>query len=131
MDFPGGSVVKSLPDNAQDPGDGGSVPGLRRSPGGRNDNPLQYSYLRKPTGSSPWGRTEADTPKWLNMHARAHAHTHTHTHTHAMSAIRDDHSLVYFPDRRKVWARWVWGRKRIFYEIEDWLLNQKKQHISI
>ena len=38
--FPGSSVVKNLPANA---GDTGSIPGLRRSPGGGYGNPLQYS----------------------------------------------------------------------------------------
>ena len=42
MGFPGVSVVKNLPANA---GDAGSIPGSGRSPGGGNDNPLQYSYL--------------------------------------------------------------------------------------
>ena len=37
MGFPGGSVVKSLPANA---GDTGSVPGLGRSHGEGNGNPL-------------------------------------------------------------------------------------------
>ena len=46
----GGSVVKNLPANAGDAGDMGSVPGLGRSPGGGNDNPLQYSCLGNPTG---------------------------------------------------------------------------------
>ena len=35
--FPGGVVVKNLPANA---GDAGSIPGLGRSPGGGNGNPL-------------------------------------------------------------------------------------------
>ena len=55
MGFPGGSVVKNLPANAADMG---SIPGLGRSPGGRNGNPLQYSYLgnlmdRSLVGDSP------------------------------------------------------------------------------
>ena len=29
-------------------GDAGSIPGLGRSPGEGNDNPLQYSYLENP-----------------------------------------------------------------------------------
>ena len=37
MGFPGGLVVKNLPANV---GDAGSVPGLRRSPGEGNSNPL-------------------------------------------------------------------------------------------
>ena len=40
--FPGGSVVKNPPANA---GDLGSIPGLGRSPGEGNGNPLQYSHL--------------------------------------------------------------------------------------
>ena len=39
-DFPGGSVVKNLPANA---GNTGTIPGLGRSPGRGNGNPLQYS----------------------------------------------------------------------------------------
>ena len=43
MGFQGGSVVKkNLPDNVGDAGDMGSVPGLGRSPGEGNGNPLQY-----------------------------------------------------------------------------------------
>ena len=44
--FPGGSAVKNLPANA---GDAGSIPGLGRSPGQENGNPLQYSCLENPT----------------------------------------------------------------------------------
>ena len=40
LGFPGGSVVKNLPASAEDMGDEGSIPGLRRSPGGGNGNPL-------------------------------------------------------------------------------------------
>ena len=43
--FPGGSVVKSLPANAGDPG---SIPGSGRSLGEGNSNPLQYSCLGNP-----------------------------------------------------------------------------------
>ena len=45
MGFPGGSVVKDPPAK---PGDTGLIPGLRRCPGGRNGNPLQYSCLESP-----------------------------------------------------------------------------------
>ena len=40
LGFPGCSVVKNLPANAQDVG---SIPGLGRSPGVGNGNRLQYS----------------------------------------------------------------------------------------
>ena len=41
-------VEKSPPANAGDPGDAGSIPGMRRSPEVGNGNPLQYSYLENP-----------------------------------------------------------------------------------
>ena len=43
--FLGVSVVKNLPANA---GDSGLIPGLGRSLGGGNGNPLQYSCLENP-----------------------------------------------------------------------------------
>ena len=45
--FPGGSDGKELTYNA---GDLGSVPGLGRSPGGGNGNPLHCSCLENPHG---------------------------------------------------------------------------------
>ena len=44
-------MVKNPPVNAGDAGDMGSISGLRRSPGGRNGNPLQYSSLENPMDS--------------------------------------------------------------------------------
>ena len=35
----------------------GSIPGLGRSPGGGNSNPLQYSYLRNPMDIGAWCAT--------------------------------------------------------------------------
>ena len=43
--FPGHSVVKNPLASA---GDMGLIPGLGRSPGEGNGNPLQYSYLGNP-----------------------------------------------------------------------------------
>ena len=42
-------MVKNPPASVGDAGDTGSIPKLRRSPGGRNENPLQYSCLENPT----------------------------------------------------------------------------------
>ena len=47
--FPHGSVVKNPPANAGDIGDAGSIPGLGRSPGVGNGNPLQSSCLGNST----------------------------------------------------------------------------------
>jgi len=61
--FPGGSDGKESACNA---GDLGSIPGLRRSSGERNGNPLQYSCLgnhmdkRSLVVYSPWGCKESD-----------------------------------------------------------------------
>ena len=38
----------------QDTRDAGSITGFRRSPGGRNGNPLQYSCLESSTARGPW-----------------------------------------------------------------------------
>ena len=38
-------------------GDTGSIPGLGRSPGERNDNPLQYSCLGNPMDRGAWRAT--------------------------------------------------------------------------
>ena len=55
--LPRGAVVKNLPVNAEDARDGGSIPGLERSPGVGNGNPLQYSCLENPMDYNPWGAT--------------------------------------------------------------------------
>ena len=46
--------IKNSPANAGDARDTGSVPGLGRSPGGGNGNPLQYSCLKKPMDRGAW-----------------------------------------------------------------------------
>ena len=58
--FPGGIVVKNLPANA---GDAGSIPGLGRSLGEGNGNPLQYSCLENPTDKEVWRATVHGVPK--------------------------------------------------------------------
>jgi len=42
-------VVKNLPVKAGETGDVGSIPGLGRSPGEGNGNPLQHPCLENPT----------------------------------------------------------------------------------
>ena len=48
---PGGSDSKESACNAGDPG---SIPGSGRSPGERNNNPLQYSYLENSMDRGAW-----------------------------------------------------------------------------
>jgi len=52
--FTGGSVVKNLPAKSENARDVGSVPGLGRSSGGGNGNPLQYSCLENPMDRGAW-----------------------------------------------------------------------------
>ena len=57
LGFPGDSAVRNLPNNA---GEEGWIPGLVRSPGEGNVNPLQYLSgksrgQRSLAGYSPWG----------------------------------------------------------------------------
>ena len=51
MDFSGGSDGKA---SAYNEGDPGSIPGLGRSPGEGNGNPLQYSCLENPMDRGAW-----------------------------------------------------------------------------
>ena len=50
-DFPGGSNSKTSAYNVGDPG---SIPGLGRSPGEGNGNPLEYSCLENPIDGGAW-----------------------------------------------------------------------------
>ena len=50
-------VVKKPPANARVTGDTGLIPGLARSPGGGNGNPLQYSCRDNPTDRGAWRAT--------------------------------------------------------------------------
>ena len=67
--FPGGSDGKASTCNV---GDLGSIPGLGRSPGEGNDNPLQYSCLKNSMNGGAWwttvhGVTESDKTEWLHF----------------------------------------------------------------
>ena len=55
----GSSVVKNPPANAEDARDMGSIPGLGRSPGVGNINPLQFSCLENPMDRGAWWATVA------------------------------------------------------------------------
>ena len=61
ISFLHGSVGKESACNAGDAGDVGSIPGLRRSRGGENGNPLRCSCLKTPMDSVTWWVTESNT----------------------------------------------------------------------
>ena len=50
-------VVKNPPAKAADVRDTDSIPGSGRSPGGVNENPLQYSCLGNPMDRGAWRAT--------------------------------------------------------------------------
>ena len=63
MGFPGGLDSKESTCNV---GDLGSIPGLRRSPGGGCGSPLQYSCLENPMDRGAW---------WATVHGGAKRRT--------------------------------------------------------
>ena len=74
--FPGGSDSK---ESACSVGDPGSIPGLGRSAGERNGNPVQYSCLENSMGRRAWqvtvhGVAESDTSEWLTLWLHSHLH---------------------------------------------------------
>ena len=71
MGFPGGSEVKTSACNV---GGQGSIPGLGRSPGEGNSNPLQYSCLENPMDRGAW---------WAILHGVAKSWTRLSNCTHS------------------------------------------------
>ena len=63
MGFPAGSVVKNPLANAGDVRDVGLIPGLCRSPGEGDGNPLQDSCLENPMVRAVW---------WATVHRVSH-----------------------------------------------------------
>ena len=63
MGFHGGSDGKA---SARHAGDPGSIPGLGRSPGEGNDNPLEYSCLKNSMDRGAW---------WATVHGITQSHT--------------------------------------------------------
>ena len=61
-------------ESACNAGDPGSIPGLGRSSGEVDGNPLQYSSLENPMdrrawqATVPWGHKELDTTEQLTLH---------------------------------------------------------------
>ena len=82
-------VVKNLPAKA---GDVGSIPGLGRSPGVGNVNPLQYSCLENSMERGIWRATVCGIAK-SRTQLSAHTHTHTHTHIHISTMHLEDGTL--------------------------------------
>ena len=72
-------MVKNLPPNAGEAKDVGLIPGLGRSPGEGNGNPLQYSCLENSVERGAWQATILRV---------AQSQTQLSSHTHAIPVSR-------------------------------------------
>ena len=114
--FPGGLEVKASACNA---GDLGSIPGLGRSPGEGNGNPLQYSYLENPMDGGAW---------WATVHGVAKSRTqmsdftslHFKAKEKALAWRRQYYPLQYSylenPMDRGAWRAIVHGGHRVRHD---------------
>ena len=73
--IPDGSLVKNLPTNARHAGDSSLIPGLGRSPGWGNGNPLQYSCLENPIDRGAWRATVHRVTRGQMTEATEHTYT--------------------------------------------------------
>ena len=77
------SAVKASACNA---GDLGSIPGLGRSPGEGNGNPLQYSCLENPVDGGVW---------WATVHGVTKSRTRLSDFTFSFTFMRQKQSYRY------------------------------------
>ena len=73
-------MVKNPSANTGDIRDVGSIPGLGRSPGGRNGNPLQYSGLENPLDREAWRATVYRVAKSQTQLKRLSTHGFSSNH---------------------------------------------------
>ena len=95
LGFPGGSEVKASACNAADLG---SIPGLGRSPGEGNGNPLQYSCLENPMDGGAW---------WATVHGVAKSRTRLSDLTLTF------HSVCYSSERKAVLPSFINVRTKV------------------
>ena len=102
-------VVKNLPANAGDTRDVGLIPGLGRSPGKGNGNPLQYSYLENSMGRGTW---------WASIHGFEKSQTWlSNLACTQPNGLSSSHVWMWQLDYKEGWAvknwcfeLWCWRR---------------------
>ena len=99
--FLGDTMVKSPPANVGVARNAASIPGLGRSLGEGNSNPLQYSCLENPMTAKP-GELQFMGLQRVRHNWGTSTYTHTHTHTQKVT---------------------VWGNKNFWKWMWWWLLN--------
>ena len=77
--FPGSTVVKNPPANAEYSGDRGSIPALGRSPRIGNGNARQYSCLENPMDRGAW----CPVAWWATAHGVTKSQSQWSLSTHA------------------------------------------------
>ena len=78
-------MVKNLPANAGEVGDSRSIPGLGRSPGEGNGNPLQFSCLENLMDRGAW---------WAIFCGVTKSQTRLRTHTHTQVGSEGEKSRI-------------------------------------
>ena len=73
-------VVKNLPSNAGHANHASSIPGLGRSPGAGNGNPLQYPYLENSINREAWLGYSPCGSKELELSTHAYQTCFTESH---------------------------------------------------
>ena len=116
-DFPDGSAVKNPLTNA---GDAGLIPGSGRSPGGGNDNPLQYSFWENPMDRGAWQAT---------VHRVTKSRTRLSTHTHSTVEVAESGKIL---DKywREVKNQMQGEQKGIYDDSYIFILNKQSNSIK-
>ena len=84
--FPGGTVVKNPPANS---GNECSIPRSGRSPGGKNGNPLKYSYQENSMDRGAWKAViHGVAQNWIQLSE------HTLSTDNLISSVQFSHSVV-------------------------------------
>ena len=113
-------MLKNPPATARDTGDASSIPGLGRSPGEGNGNPLQDSCLGNPMGRRGWQAT------FHGGHKQSDTTEHTHVHR------------VFLRDGGKeAFSSWFSGgslsshqQRVIFFHCFPSVLRSRSMHLS-
>ena len=97
--------VKNPPANAEDAGVKGSVPGLGRSRGGGNGNPLQHACLENPMDRRAWQATiHGVTRSWTRLSNLADIHVRRVDQIfYSPPQISHDNSSTWCPYLTKCW----------------------------